>query len=432
MTARPRPARIPRDWFPPEAPAPTRPLEVEPPLPVVAIRSAGRHPFVYKKMIDGPVGELRPADGDLVRVVGREGEPLGHGLWNARSAIPLRMLDVRPEPPGPAFWRERIDRAVTLRRDWLRLDEATNAYRLIHAEGDGLSGLIVDRFDDLLSAEIFSLGIYQRLGAILPILAERAGTVHYRVSVDERIAQAEDFAGRSFASPQAPDRVTIHEHGIRYRVRFEGGHKTGFFCDQRDNRRDLAPFCAGRTVLDLCCYTGGFALNALVRGRARVATAVDLDEKALAVARENANLNQVRLSLVHADAFGYARQMAANGRTYGVVVLDPPKLIPSRLEIAAGKRKYFDLNTLAMGLVEPGGLLLSCSCSGLLSPEEFLFLLRAAARRAGRPAQVLAVRGAAADHPVGLEALEGAYLKAVWLRLAEPVPPSRESSLESA
>ncbi len=238
--------------------------------------------------------------------------------------------------------------------------------------------------------------------------------------VDERIALAEDFPGRPVTSPGLPARVTIHEHGVRFRVVFEGGHKTGFFCDQRDNRRDLARFCNDRSVLDACCYTGGFGLHALVRGQARDVTGVDLDEKAIALARDNANLNQVRPTFVHADAFGYMRQMAQNGRTYGVVVLDPPKLIPGRLDIASGKRKYFDLNVLAMGLVEPGGLLLSCSCSGLLSPEEFLILLRAAARQAGRSAQVLAVTGAAPDHPVGLDALEGAYLKAVWLRMGDP------------
>jgi 23S rRNA (cytosine1962-C5)-methyltransferase len=159
---------------------------------------------------------------------------------------------------------------------------------------------------------------------------------------------------------------------------------------------------------------------------------VDLDEKAIALARENANANQVRPSLVHADAFGYMRQMIVNGRSYGTVVLDPPKLIPGRLDISSGKRKYFDLNVLAMSLVEPGGLLLTCSCSGLLSPEEFLVLLRAAARKAGRSAQVLAVTGAAADHPVGLEALEGAYLKAVWLRLGDrsAVPVSAIDDLD--
>ena len=227
------------------------------------------------------------------------------------------------------------------------------------------------------------------------------GTRHVRVHVDERIALAEDFPGRPLASPKLPPRVTIHEHGVRFRVLFEGSHKTGFFCDQRDNRRDLARFCADRSVLDVCCYTGGFGLHALVRGRAREVTGVDLDEKAIALARDNANANQVRPSLIHADAFGYMRQMAVNQPSFGVVVLDPPKLIPGRLDIPAGKRKYFDLNVLAMRLVEPGGLLLTCSCSGLLAAPEFLVLLRAAARKAGRAAQVLAVTGAAPDHPVG-------------------------------
>jgi 23S rRNA (cytosine1962-C5)-methyltransferase len=312
----------------------------------------------------------------------------------------------------------------------LKLEEVTTAYRVMHAEGDGLSGLIIDRFDDVLSVETFSLGIYQRIGSILPLVAERLGTKHSRVTVDERIALAEDFAGRPLASPKLPARVTITEHGVRFRVTFEGSHKTGFFCDQRDNRRDLARFCGGKTVLDLCCYTGGFGLHALVRGGAREVTGVDLDEKAIAQARDNANANQVRPSLVHADAFGYMRQMARNGRTFGVVVLDPPKLIPGRLDIAAGKRKYFDLNVLAMNLVEPGGLLLTCSCSGLLPPDEFLFLLRAAARQAGCSAQLLALTGAAADHPVGLDALEGAYLKAAWIRMGEPTGAARAPAVD--
>ena len=181
----------------------------------------------------------------------------------------------------------------------------------------------------------------------------------------------EDFPGRPLASPQLPPRVTIHEHGVRYRIHFEQGHKTGFFCDQRDNRRDLARFCADRSVLDLCCYTGGFGLDAHLRGRAREVTCVDLDENAVALARENGNANSVRLSVVHADAFGYMRQMALNERPYGVIVLDPPELIADRDEIPAGKRKYFDLNVLAMSLVEPGGLLLTCSCSGLLAAADF-------------------------------------------------------------
>ena len=183
--------------------------------------------------------------------------------------------------------------------------------------------------------------------------------------------------------------MTVTEHGIRYRIHFEDAHKTGFFCDQRDNRRELAQFCGGNTVLDLCSYTGGFGLNALIRGQAREVTCVDLDEKAVALARENANANQVRLEVVHADAFGYARQMGSNGKAFGVVVLDPPKLIADREEVAPGKRKYFDLNVLAMKLVEPGGLLVTCSCSGLLDAVEFLSLLGAAARKAEREVQLV-------------------------------------------
>jgi len=426
MARRPQPAPEP----PPPNPVPDRPLEPPDALPTVAVRAPGNHPFVYRKMVVGPVGGVRPSDGDLVRVVDRETMPLGFGFWNSRSQITLRLLTHAISPPGTEFWRERIARAVGLRREALGLDESTNAYRVLHAEGDGLSGLIVDRFDDVLSVEVFSLGMYQRMGPILGLLGEAVGTRHFRVHVDERIALAEDFSGRPLASPALPPRVTVTENGVRFRVHFEGGHKTGFFCDQRENRLNFARYCPGRSVLDVCCYTGGFGVYALAKGKAREVTCVDLDEKAVALARENANANQVRPTFVHADAFGYMRQMNANGRTFGAVSLDPPKLIPGRLDISAGKRKYFDLNVLAMGLVEPGGLLLTCSCSGLLPPEEFLYLLRAAARKAGRSAQILAVTGASPDHPVGLDALQGAYLKAVWLRMGDRIGPQPGSPSE--
>jgi 23S rRNA (cytosine1962-C5)-methyltransferase len=414
----PRPQR-PRPVVDGPPRVPDRSLTPDQPLPTMAIRASGIHQFVYRKMVDGPVGAAAPNPGDLVRVVDRDNQHVGFALWNGRSQISLRFLSRKETAPDAEFWIRRIDEAVALRTTVLGLDGETNAYRVVHAEGDGLSGLIVDRYDDVLSVEIFSLGMYQRIGPILSLCAERLGTAHFRVNVNERIALQEDFSGRSLATPQLPPRVTIHEHEIRYRIHFEEGHKTGFFCDQRDNRRELARFCADKTVLDLCCYTGGFGLNALIRGKAREVTCVDLDEKAVALARENGNANQVRLEVVHADAFGYLRQMGVNGKTFGVIVLDPPKLIPDREEIAPGKRKYFDLNVMAMKLVEPGGLLLTCSCSGLLDPAEFVALLRAAARNAGRRAQLLSLAGAAADHPVALDAPEGAYLKAAWLRIGD-------------
>lgn len=426
--ARPEPPARPQTRAHPPAPGPLpdRGLEPSVPLPVVAIRSPGTHPFVFRKMIDGVRGPLAANLGDLVQVVDRDGGPIGYGLWNPRSQISLRMLSREPAAPGVDFWSRKIDQAAALRLDALGLDDETNAYRLIHAEGDGLSGLIVDRFDDVLSVEIFSLGMYQRIGPILELCAQRLGTKHFRVRVDERVALQEDFPGRPVLSEKLPPRVTIHEHGVRYRIHFAEGHKTGFFCDQRDNRRDLAKFCKDRAVLDACSYTGGFGLNALIRGGAREVTCVDLDEKAVALAKENGNANSVRLDAVHADAFGYMRQMGQNERSYGVIVLDPPKLILDRDDVSAGKRKYFDLNVLAMNLVEPGGLLLTCSCSGLLDAPEFQALLRAAARKANRSVQLLAMTGAAADHPVALDAPEGAYLKAAWLRVGDrlPEPPA--------
>jgi 23S rRNA (cytosine1962-C5)-methyltransferase len=388
------------------------------------IRSAGLHPFIYQKMVVGPSGGPPAVPGDLVRIVDREGAHIGFGLWNPRSRISLRILSRELDPPGVDFWSRKIGEAIDLRTRFLGLDRQTNAYRVIHAEGDGLSGLIVDRFDDVLSAEVFSLGMYQRIGPILKICGDRLGTRHARVRVDEWIAKLEGFPGRPAATADLPPRVTIEEHGIRYRIRFDQGHKTGFFCDQRENRRLLAEFCRDQSVLDLCCYTGGFGLNALIRGNARDVTCVDLDEKVVAQARENGNANQVRLDVVHADAFGYMRQMIQNGRRFGVVVLDPAKLITDRDEVSLGKRKYFDMNSLALRIVEPGGLLVTCSCSGLLAPEEFLGILRAASRNVGRSAQLLALTSASADHPVSLDAPEGAYLKVAWLRVGEESPLS--------
>ncbi len=215
----------------------------------------------------------------------------------------------------------------------------------------------------------------------------------------------------------------VEEYGTRFRVRFEGGHKTGFFCDQRENRQRLAEFCRGKQVLDLCCYTGGFSVQAAKLGGAAQVTGVDLDHHPLELARENANLNQVRVKFVQADAFAYMRDMLSHGRQYDVVVLDPPKLIRTRAEVEEGTRKHFALNRYAMQLVRPGGILLSCSCAGLLQEAEFVNLLVAAARRAeadptskpGREIRILAKSGAGPDHPVAGNCLETEYLKAVWM-----------------
>jgi 23S rRNA (cytosine1962-C5)-methyltransferase len=341
----------------------------------------------------------------------------------------VRVVKRGVELPDDAFWDGLIGRAVELRRDLLRLDTVADAYRLVHAESDGLSGLMIDRYGDVLVAEAFSLGMFQRAPAILAKFHQQLGTRWSLVLPSPKMLAQEGLAAEPQASEDMPAQVTIQEYGTRFRVRFQGGHKTGFFCDQRDNRKRLAEFCKDRSVLDLCCYTGGFSVQAKTLGQAANVIGVDLDEEPLKVARENANLNQVRAQFVQADAFAYMRDMLRNNRSFDVVVLDPPKLITSRAQIDEGTRKHFDLNRLAMQLVSPGGLLLTCTCSGLLPEAEFSRLLYAASRQAGpvlsdgsqrhaaREIQVLGRSGAAADHPVAPSCPETEYLSAVWIRL---------------
>jgi 23S rRNA (cytosine1962-C5)-methyltransferase len=409
-----------------------RPLAPDPagPIPAAHVRTATAHPLLYRKRV-AKIERARP--GDLVAVYGPDEQLLGYGLYNPRSEIAVRMLFSGTDLPDESRWQERLAQAVALRRDLLQLDAATDAYRVVHAEADGLSGLVVDRLGDVLSAEVYNLGMYQRSTAVLERLASLCGTRHTLVRPSPQFLSQEGREPPEMCSAELPAQVTVREFGTRFRVRFAGGHKTGFFCDQRENRKRLADFCRDRTVLDLCCYTGGFAVQAKCLGGAAEVSGVEIDEEPLRLAKENANLNQARIRFVQADAFAYLREMLAQGRQYDVVVLDPPKLVRSRAELEEGTRKHFDLNRLAMRVVAPGGLLLSCCCSGLLKEDGFLRLLRAAAGQAGplvapavgntaerhapRPLQILARTGAAADHPIAPAVPETEYLKAVWLRL---------------
>lgn len=397
------------------------------PIPVVYVKNRISQPLLYRKRI-GRVERARP--GDLVAVYTEAEELIGYGLYNPRSEIAVRMLWYSEELPDDDAWDAKLKTAVALRRDILNIDRESDSYRVVHAESDGLSGLVIDKFGDVLSAEAFSLGMYQRAQAILDRLAPMCDAKHTIIQSSPAFNSQEGCEPPTITSPNLPQQVTIREHDIRFRVRFEGGHKTGFFCDQRENRKRLAKFCAGKTVLDLCCYTGGFSVTAKKLGNAAEVTGVDLDESPIKLAKENANLNQVRVRFVQADAFAYMREMIQNGRQFDVVILDPPKLIRTRTEIEEGTKKHFALNRLAMRLVKPGGLLLSCSCAGLLPESEFIQLLVAAARQSGpelcpstdaaprnasRTMQILAKTGAAADHPVISNCLETEYLKAVWM-----------------
>jgi 23S rRNA (cytosine1962-C5)-methyltransferase len=401
------------------APTGTRPALPSPvppearPVPWVQLKYFSHHPHIYRSM----VGEHSPSirSGAIVGVYDKEGRPFGTGFCNLGAKVALRVFKHGPEFVNEDFLDEALRRAAGFRKDWLHLDDISNAYRVVHADGDGLGGLVVDRYDDTLSVEITSLAAFQRFTRWLPVLHQALGTRHAVIQVDEAIGRVEGIDPRLI--PAAPIQVVkIKENGVRYAVDFENGHKTGFFCDQRDNRRKLAALAAGRRLLDVCCYTGGFSISAKLAGATEV-TAVDLDEKAIAQAKANANLNQARVNFIHSDGFSYMRQMIRNNASWDIVLLDPPKFIDHRDAFEEGLKKYNDLNVLGLQLVAPGGLFVTCSCSGLLGETEFEEIVVKAAHRYGRRLQIFDRTGAGADHPAYSNYAGSHYLKVIWARV---------------
>jgi 23S rRNA (cytosine1962-C5)-methyltransferase len=377
----------------------------------IARRSS--HPWVFQKMVEKPAERIPP--GSVVEVEDRDGNRVGRGFYNGHSRISLRMLTADPaEVVDADFFTRRLARAVALRREWLKLDEVTDSYRLVHSEGDDLSGLVVDRFGSTIVLEFFSAGMFRFRDVIRTALEAHYPGCRFYWFAEEHVQKQESFDCRA-PEPPAPEVIT--ENGVKFRVAPGSKHKTGFFLDQRDNRRYLASFCAGRRVLDLCCNSGGFAVYAKTLGGAEEVTGVDLDEGALALARQNAGLNQVRLRFVQADLFPWLRDIVASGQRFDVVVLDPAKQTRDREEVDYALKRYLDMNRLALQAVAAGGLFLTCSCTGLVSEGDFLESVRRAAWQAGRSLQVLRIAGAGADHPYLLHVPEGRYLKAMFCRV---------------
>ena len=388
--------------------------------PWVQLKYFTYNPAVFPRML----GAVSPdaVSGGLINVYDKNGELFGGGFWNARSRTPLRMLRHSNAALTEDDLLSALRRAVEWRRNDCNLDATTDAYRVVHGDSDGLGGLIVDRYADVLSLEVSTLGVWLRLPEWLPLLHELCGTRRHVVTVDEKVARMEGIDPASAPKSEPVKKVRIHENGVQFEVDFEQGHKTGFFCDQRDNRLRLSKLVQGRSLLDLCCYSGGFSIYAKLFGGAGEVTAVDLDEKAIAMAKRNANINAshgpLHIDFVHADAFVYARQMVRNGKTFDVVLLDPPKFVLGRdEEKEEGLKKYNDLNMLGLQCVRPGGLFVTCSCSGLVTPPEFEKVVIKAAQRLGRRLQILDMSGPGWDHPFLSTYPEGRYLKVLWARV---------------
>lgn len=384
-------------------------------VPVVHLKSATYGTFIYAKMIGEIEGDIE--DGDIAAAIDKQGRFFGWGFYNSRSQVRLRMFSRQPAMPDNSTIARRIAHAVALRSQVLQLDKVTDAYRLIHAEGDGLSGLIADRFGQYVVIELFSLAMFLRLTMIEDAIVDAGVRVrNFVVRADKDVADQEGFRLGAI-SGNKPQATVITEHGVRFEVHLSRGHKTGFFCDQRENRFALTSFTPGKNVLDLCCYTGGFSCYAAKLGQASRVTAVDLDENSLEVARRNADLNSVSLDIHHADAFDFLREAIRQGRKWEVVVVDPSKFVLRRSEMESGLHKYADLNRLAAQVVSPSGILLTCSCSGLVDGATFVQTIARAVRGVERNLQIFRISGAAGDHPVMADTPESSYLKAVWARL---------------
>lgn len=383
-------------------------------LPRVKLSHAPAGPNAFKRMID--IAD-RAEPGQMVAVYDKNNNPYGVAIYNPRSQITLRIF-TRENPEEfqvDRFFDERVSRAVALRHDVLKLPEKTDAYRLVHDYADGLPGMTVDIYKDQIALEFYSLGMYRLWPNIEAAFRKHfpAAVFHHRAS--SYTQEMEGFNIKREVEDVHKTRIT--ENGVQFEIDMRSGYKTGFFCDQRENRLYASTLASGKKVLDLCSYTGGFGVYAGKLGGAESVTCVELDAESSELSKRNGNINKVKVDAVCADAFTYMRQMLELKRRYGLVVLDPYKLVSNREERDKGIFKYRDFNRLALSLVEEGGIFVTNSCSGMVSMEEFSFILRGAASNSGRKVQILKKTGAGPDHPVAADYPEGEYLKCIFCRV---------------
>ncbi|HSU63943.1 MAG TPA: class I SAM-dependent rRNA methyltransferase [Burkholderiales bacterium] len=372
-----------------------------------------RHPWIFSGAIERVTG--KPGAGDSVEVRDASGKPLAQAAFSPKSQIRARVWSFDAnESIGADFFRDRLARALAM-REGLPAARHTNAMRLVHGESDGMPGLVVDRYADVLVVQFLAAGVERWRGPILDALVELTGCEAVFERSDAEVRTLEGLEQRiGFArGNRAAARCPIIEYGLNFRVDVEQGQKTGFFLDQRENRQRVRALAAGREVLDGFSYTGGFAIAALAGGAKRV-TAVESSAPALEVAKENLAANPLdasRVDFVKSDVFSELRTLRDRGARFDMVVLDPPKFAPTAAQARNAARAYKDINLLALKLLAPGGLLASFSCSGGVGAELFQSIVAGAALDAGGNAKIVERFTASADHPVALEFPEGEYLK---------------------
>jgi len=373
-----------------------------------------RHPWVFSGAIARVEGDPQPAA--EVALVTEHGEFVARGLFNPASNIQVRLYSWdAPQELDEAFWSQRLDEAIRLRRDVLQLAGPQSACRLVFSEADGLSGLIVDRYGDSLTVQLTSLALAPRRELLARLLSEKLAPAGIWLRTERGIREAEglELADGLLCGAAPPRPLFVEEHGLQYGIDIVEGQKTGFFLDQRDNRLAFARYVRGGRVLDVCCYTAGFAMNAVRHGGAAEVLAVDVSEPALAAARANVELNGMSQAIrfEKSDAFKALEGLRDAGERFGAVVLDPPKLARHSRGLPEALRGYHSLNRLAIELLADDGILVTCSCTGYVAREMFEDMLAEAARSARRRLQILEKRGAAPDHPTSVACTETDYLK---------------------
>lgn len=383
---------------------------------------ANRHPWIFGGAIARVEGE--PQDGAQVEVQAHDGTWLARGTWSGASQIRVRLWTWRQDQPlDAALIRARIAHAIAGRAA-LVADPQISAYRLVFSESDGLPGLVVDRYADDLVIQLSTVGAAVRAQTIVETLVDllTPRAIHERSDADIRAREGLEPAERLLwgAPPDGP--IEILEYGQRYLVDLQGGHKTGAYLDQRPNRRRVAAYCADAEVLSCFSYTGGFELHAAAAG-ARAISAIDSSGEALRTAAENYRRNQITIPIeqIEGNVFSELRRFRAEGRSFDVIVLDPPRFVQQRNQIDRAARGYKDINLLAMQLLRPGGILATFSCSGLVSTDLFQKIVFGAAVDSRRDVQIVERLTQGADHPVLLTFPEADYLKGMICRVSGEV-----------
>ena len=388
-------------------------------MPSVKLKSSrdkiiqNMHPWIFSGAIDSVSGN--PANGETVEILSSKGELAGKGSYSPSSQIRVRILSFNPEEEiNSNFLHNRILKSINQRKQIIDLKN-TNAFRLINSESDGLPGVIVDKYNEYLVCQFLSAGAEYLKKNIVEILAEelKPKGIYERSDVDVREKENLKPVKGLLSGKEPDDLIEVTENGIKFFVDIKHGHKTGFYLDQSDNRKLLLNFVKDRTVLNCFSYTGGFSVYAL-KGGAKKVTNIESSLPAISISMKNFQLNNLdenKVENLNDDVFKVLRKFRDEGKTFDVIILDPPKFAESVSHVTKASRAYKDVNLLAMKIINPGGILFTFSCSGHVSQDLFKKIVAGAAIDSGRDVKIIKQLSQSSDHPVSLNFPEGHYLK---------------------